>query len=98
MGQAKHRNQLPVLGRGPRTHGTGFKYVGTARPVVGVSLEKIAAREAEKASVIAQRGLKEWNVYCLTTYAAKALDAWEDSVNGLPYERNIDTERVVDKS
>jgi hypothetical protein len=99
MGNAFHKKRLP-LGRGLKTHGTGFRYSNAAQPSVkDLTAGELAAREQQKAAVQAQRGLRDWNVYCLVTIAARALDAWEDAIlEQKSVDRDYATEKVVDKA
>jgi hypothetical protein len=99
MGNAFHRKQIP-LSRGSKTHGTGIRYADTTPTSVRkLTADELAVREQQKAAFKAQRGLRDWNVYCLMTIAGFALDAWEDVIlEQKSVDRDYATEKVVDKA
>jgi hypothetical protein len=82
MGRAFHRKRLSSE-RGSRARGTGIHYVNrqAAAPIARVLTQaELAEREEAKAVFEASRGIREWNIYVLMTFAGFALDAWEDTI------------------
>jgi hypothetical protein len=88
MGNAFHKKQIP-LGRGGRTRGTGIRYTDAPLPAQPTGAPKTPVNPS----------VRDWNVYCLMTLAARALDDWEDVLlaeRGV--ERDLGSERIVDKA
>lgn len=86
MKRGLHRKRIPVLGRGPKTRGTGFKYLGATPPptVRELTAKAVAAKEAERqqqAILEEGRRLRQWNVNTLVSVAQKILRTWKEDAD-----------------
>ena len=85
MRRGFHRKRIPVLGRGPKTRGTGFKYLVTVPPTAReLTAEDVAAKETERQQQLALeegRRLREWNVTVLVGVAKKILSLWKEATD-----------------
>lgn len=81
MRRGLHRKRIPVLGRGPKTRGTGFKYVNEVPPGARErTAEDVAAKELKRqqqAVLEEGRRFRQWNVITLVGVAEKTLRAWK---------------------
>jgi len=85
MGQAKHKKRLAVLGRGPKTRGTGFRYVETipaeARELTAADIAALEEQCRQQAVLEEGRRLREWNVTALVCISEQMLRVWKEATD-----------------